>query len=90
MKGNDYFKAYFEWVRTNPGISRMLKVLIMVIFLVHLTACFWFLTAKLDNFSDDTWVMRSFDNGVLNEATGRQYLISVYWSFMTLTTVGYG
>lgn len=58
MKKNENFKVYFERFRKNPGISRMLKMLIMIIFLVHLTACFWFLSAKLEEFTDDTWVVR--------------------------------
>jgi hyperpolarization activated cyclic nucleotide-gated potassium channel 2 len=66
MKQNNNFKKYFQWFRMNPGISRMLKVLILVIFLVHLTACFWYLTAKLDDFHPDTWVMRHQDGkGIL-------------------------
>jgi uncharacterized membrane protein YbaN (DUF454 family) len=58
MKKNENFKSYFERFRKNPGISRMLKMLIMIIFLVHLTACFWFLSAKLEDFAEATWVVR--------------------------------
>ena len=36
----------------------MVKLALFGLFLIHLSSCFWFLIAKLDNFNDDTWVVR--------------------------------
>jgi hypothetical protein len=45
-----------SYLKINAGISRMLQVTASVILMVHLMTCFWFLAAKMDNFSENTWV----------------------------------
>jgi hyperpolarization activated cyclic nucleotide-gated potassium channel 1 len=49
--------------------------------------CIWFLTARIDGFSPDCWVVR---RGIMDSEVGIQYLNSIYWAFTTVTTVGYG
>jgi len=49
--------------------------------------CFWFLQAKMSDFPDSSWVV-SGDFVYTNP--GKQYIISFYWAFQTLTTVGFG
>jgi hyperpolarization activated cyclic nucleotide-gated potassium channel 1 len=49
--------------------------------------CFWFMSARIDDFSPDCWVVR---RGITNASILDQYLNSVYWAFTTVTTVGYG
>mmetsp|Transcript_24630 Transcript_24630/g.43472 ORF Transcript_24630/g.43472 Transcript_24630/m.43472 type:complete len:403 (+) Transcript_24630:855-2063(+) len=49
--------------------------------------CFWFMSARIDDFTPDCWVVR---RGILNSDVMTQYLNSVYWAFTTVTTVGYG
>jgi hypothetical protein len=49
--------------------------------------CFWFLQAKINDFPESSWVIQ---NDVLDLDSNMQYLISYYWAFQTLTTVGYG
>lgn len=58
-----------------------------VLFCVHIMGCIWFLTARIDGFSPDSWVVQ---RGLLDAGIGVQYLNSIYWAFTTLTTVGYG
>ena len=65
----------------------MLGVVVSVVFLTHVSACFWFLQAKLDNFEPDTWPVRK---GLVDEDMLIQYSVAVYWAFQTLTTVGFG
>jgi hypothetical protein len=54
---------------------------------IHIAACFWFLTARIDSFSPDTWVVR---NDFHDETIIIKYLASIYWSVATVLTVGYG
>lgn len=49
--------------------------------------CIWFLTARIDGFSPDCWVVR---RGIMDSDIATKYLNSIYWAFTTLTTVGYG
>ena len=55
--------------------------------LSHCTACFYYFTARLSDFDEETWVARYeiIDYGVF-----MKYITALYWSIQTLTTVGYG
>lgn len=55
--------------------------------MVHLMSCFWFLSAKFNDFEYNSWVVL---RGIEDNDDGYQYLTSVYWSLQTITTVGYG
>jgi hypothetical protein len=58
-----------------------------VIFLTHLLACAWFSTAKLREFPPNSWVsIKSYQD----ESNAFKYLVSFYWAFQTVATVGYG
>lgn len=65
----------------------MLNFTLLLCIIIHNISCVWFYSAKSNNFSYDTWVVQS---NLLDSSTGTQYLASVYWTFMTLSTVGYG
>lgn len=41
----------------------------------------------MEDFDPDTWVVRC---GLIDKNSWNQYVASYYWSFQTLTTVGYG
>ena len=54
---------------------------------VHVTGCLWFFSAKLSEFSPDTWVVRL----QLQETDSvRLYMTAIYWAVTTAATVGYG
>ena len=57
--------------------------------IVHLSACFWYLAAKLMANDDSTWVSRK-STVSKDSSTMLLYFESVYWSTQVLTTVGYG
>mmetsp|Transcript_19973 Transcript_19973/g.37015 ORF Transcript_19973/g.37015 Transcript_19973/m.37015 type:complete len:384 (-) Transcript_19973:203-1354(-) len=54
---------------------------------VHLAGCIWYFNARLQNFSPDSWVTR---NHLIDTDIPTLYLISVYWAFSVVTTVGFG
>jgi len=55
--------------------------------MIHLTSCFWFMTAKLDDFNEKTWVVRL---NMQDSGNFDLYITSVYWAVQTITTVGFG
>ena len=68
-------------------MMRLLSIVFTVIVCVHISACFWYLTYKLSDFSPDSWVVR---NGYQDDTNGKKYLASMYWAVATILTVGYG
>ena len=66
-------------------------MLVNLLFLSHILACFWFYTAALSGADGDpTWVSTYDDGSALDAPVHVQYLYSMYWALATLTTVGYG
>lgn len=76
------------------GISRMVKIVMLILLVTHFVACFWFLIGLSGGESlnkemgrDGGWVFRYFLD---DKPIPHQYTASMYWAFSTLTTVGYG
>ena len=83
----EIFDKIQEFLSMKNSAVKVAKSYLTIIIFVHIVACIWYLTAKLDDFNPDTWVVRlkcqDMDIGSL-------YLTSLYWAFTTLATVGYG
>lgn len=65
----------------------MTGILSACLLLVHEVACFWFLMARIEDFSPDTWVARK---GFVDQTILLNYTWSCYWALQTLVTVGFG
>ena len=81
------FKDWLNSLNISVGMIRMLTVLCVMLFLVHLMSCFWFLAATLEDNLYNTWVG---GRGVVDSDPNYQYFNAFYWAFQTVTTVGYG
>ena len=59
------------------------------IFILHIFACFWFFIADINLQNPDvtTWLHKL---DLLEEDTTNTYMYSLYWSSVTIMTVGYG
>lgn len=71
----------------NVNIEKFLYFILGFLILTHLSACIWYILAKYDDFSPDTWVSRL---GFLDMNKFDLYIISIYFTLTTVTTVGYG
>ena len=87
MKNFSYFENFDFLIGINQRTVRFAKVITGIGLSVHIVACFWHVTASLDNLSPNTWVYRY---GYLDASAGERYLACVYWAVTTFTTVGYG
>lgn len=76
-----------SFITKYAGVTRIGSAVVIVMLLSHFTACMWYFTAKIENFSYDTWVWRY---GVENDPKSYLYLMGLYFAITTLTTVGYG
>jgi voltage-gated potassium channel Kch len=79
-----------SWKRTFWNYSSYLRIIQFVLFMVvviHWIACGWYLTIRLDNFPDNSWLATSNFTG---SDPISLYIYSLYWTIITMTTVGYG
>ncbi|OMJ82236.1 hypothetical protein SteCoe_17142 [Stentor coeruleus] len=76
-----------EYFSIKNSAMRLIKSFFIILLCLHLAACFWHFTSRIDNFTPDTWVARF---NYLDTDIGTRYLASIYWAFTTLCTVGYG
>ena len=74
-------------MRVTLALKRLIVVAALSLFFSHLVTCLWYLIAKIDDFSTETWVSRK-DIG--HESTSFKYLMAFYWTIQTITTVGFG
>jgi hypothetical protein len=72
---------------THLAAIRLLAFFLGVIVSAHIAACIWILIAEVQDFSPDTWVSRA---GLQDEDNFTIYLASLYWTFYSLLTIGYG
>lgn len=87
VKDNELLERIQDYLCLKHSAVRLAKFFITVLVCTHIMSCFWYFSAKLDGFNPETWVVRY---GYADKDAGSLYLLSIYWSFATLTTVGYG
>lgn len=95
FKYNKKFNEWFGALKLQASHQKMLTLLLFGAFLIHLFACFWYLTAKFEEFGPGTWVARKgllglSDFSSMYTATVQQYVESTYWALQVLTTIGFG
>ena len=75
-----------------PNFVRIFKLVLYMALLIHWDACFYFLMSMGIGFGSDSWVYPNITDefGYENEfaTLSRQYLVSLYWSTLILTTIG--
>jgi hypothetical protein len=73
----------------NQAIYDLIKLLLSVLFMAHLTGCIFFYahTIEIDNGMTTTWVT---EIGMGKAHWIQQYVLALYWAVITMITVGYG
>ena len=61
----------------------------MTLFAVHSAGCFYYWLATHHKSSENTWIGSQVEN-FEQKSIWLGYTYSIYWSIVTLTTVGYG
>ncbi|KAK9032239.1 hypothetical protein V6N11_056513 [Hibiscus sabdariffa] len=76
-------------IRFNYFWTRLLKLLCVTLFAVHSAGCFYYWLAAHHEPPEDTWIGKKIGD-FKQKSVRHGYICSIYWSIVTLTTVGYG
>lgn len=75
-------------VAMSPALVRVIKLFFQVAFVAHLVSCFWYYVSLVTSEGGQgTWW---HDAGLQEAPTGTLYLSSMYFTFTTFSTTGYG
>ncbi|KAM9321207.1 cyclic nucleotide-gated channel alpha-3 [Gastrophryne carolinensis] len=87
------FARMFEFfdrteTRTNyPNFFRIGNLVLYILIIIHWNACIYFAISKAIGFGTDTWVYPNISHPEYGRLA-RKYIYSLYWSTLTLTTIG--
>uniref|UniRef100_F7EUQ9 Cyclic nucleotide-gated channel alpha-1 n=1 Tax=Monodelphis domestica TaxID=13616 RepID=F7EUQ9_MONDO len=74
--------------RTNyPNIFRISNLVMYIVIIIHWNACIYYSISKVIGFGNDTWVYPDTNDPEFGRLA-RKYVYSLYWSTLTLTTIG--
>lgn len=68
-------------------LIKFLKLIILITFIAHWIACFFFVVGDSELPNAESWLVT---NGIDQADVNTKYIFSLYWAFTTMTTVGYG
>ncbi|XP_043928105.1 cyclic nucleotide-gated cation channel alpha-3 [Protopterus annectens] len=87
------FARMFEFfdrteTRTNyPNMFRIGNLVLYILIIIHWNGCIYFAISKAIGFGSDTWVYPNISHPEYGRLA-RKYIYSLYWSTLTLTTIG--
>ncbi|XP_068779607.1 cyclic nucleotide-gated channel alpha-3 isoform X6 [Struthio camelus] len=74
--------------RTNyPNMFRIGNLVLYILIIIHWNACIYFAISKVIGFGTDSWVYPNVSTPEYGRLS-RKYIYSLYWSTLTLTTIG--
>lgn len=84
-----YLQELGEAGQVAQTVLRFCTLLFWLVQCGHVLACTWYFLADIRDLGPDTWAW-TFRLDDPDETFTHKYVISVYWAFVTITTVGYG
>ncbi|TXG62067.1 hypothetical protein EZV62_013430 [Acer yangbiense] len=86
---SELFKRLEKDIRFSYFMTRLSKLICVTLFAVHSAGCFYYWLAIHHHNSENTWI-GSQVHDFKHRSIWLGYTYSIYWSIVTLTTVGYG
>jgi len=82
-----YFNAW-EMKTSLPHLLRTGKMLLYLFTIIHWVACLYYIISDIEGHGSNEWVIPVSENDVEYFPFWRKYMLALYWTTMTLTTVG--
>jgi voltage-gated potassium channel Kch len=92
-RGLQVIQRWQNEVSVDFGLLRLTKLFVVVVTMAHWAACVLRMVPGLDGSNGSNWMRNKVNNDgrtVEDSSVSVQYMTALYWSSMTLTTVGYG
>ena len=86
IKNNRNRDNFYLALKISIQLERLVSFVFFIGFIIHIIACFWIFCGKFINDKDD-WIHQG---GFIELPDDELYIVGLYWSVTTLTTVGYG
>lgn len=67
-----------DQLRLSPGLLRLVKVLLLQVYLIHFMTCIWYFITTLCDNQYNTWVG---SRGIVDSDSFDKYAQSFYWAF---------
>lgn len=83
-----YLGRLEDQVGLNPIIFNLLMLILQVLFIAHMVSCLWWGTSLTHSKND--WMSDVLGVDMTAAPLMAQYIVSLYWTITTLSTVGYG
>ncbi|XP_054715828.1 cyclic nucleotide-gated cation channel alpha-3-like [Uloborus diversus] len=87
LKFHILYKFYdlAESFTSNPHLIRVLRLFLNLAVIIHWIACLYYLLSEYEGLGSNAWV---YTNATDQQRFSRKYIVCLYWSAMTLTTIG--
>eukprot|EP01029_Cantina_marsupialis_P023538 TRINITY_DN5898_c0_g1_i3.p1 TRINITY_DN5898_c0_g1~~TRINITY_DN5898_c0_g1_i3.p1 ORF type:complete len:906 (+),score=275.51 TRINITY_DN5898_c0_g1_i3:605-3322(+) len=84
------FSQLEDHLSLSAPFVRLIELLLQVSLIAHCLGCFWWFMS--DSFDGEHWydVVEADDKPLIEATLASKYLACIYWSFTTMSTVGYG
>ena len=79
-------KSIFRKLQINDNIIKLLIYSLTFFLITHIMSCLWFFITTIEE-NPNNWIIKF---GYLDKSNFEKYIICVYWTLTTMTTVGYG
>jgi hypothetical protein len=90
IRASRIMKRFEATMSIKFGWIRLIKFVIGLLVIAHWNACVWFMIGSISLAGETSWITAHNLDWVDRYTLGDRYVASLYWSMMTLTTIGYG
>lgn len=85
--GNSSSNALRKNMKVGQNIRKMFMIIMSILYITHIVSCFFVFMPKMLDFPAGSWVWKQ---NLIDAEHYDQYLVSFYWAFQTIMTIGYG